>query len=235
VALLEVKSLFKNFVLKRNLFGKATKVLHAVRGVSFEINAGECLCIVGESGCGKSTMARLITRLIEPDSGLVNFGGVDFLKLRGNNLRKSRSNIQMIFQNPFSSLDPKFKIFDSIAEPMHVHRSQWQSDKAIKERVYELLDLVELDPSIADKYPHECSGGQNQRVAIARALINDPLIIMGDEPTGNLDKKNSDIVFSIFKELAENYNQTLLIVTHDQEFAQNTHRTIVMEDGKVIS
>jgi ABC-type glutathione transport system ATPase component len=164
VALLEVKNLSKSFpISKDGAWGLGTKeLLQVVRAVDLSIDKGEILVLVGESGCGKSTLARLITRLTEPDSGEINFEGEDFLHLQGSKLLDRRKSLQMIFQNPFSSLDPRFKIYDSIAEPLRINK-----EKNVKERVFELMQLVELDAELASKYPHQCSGGQNQRVCIA--------------------------------------------------------------------
>lgn len=178
--LVKITNLSKSFVVEKSFFGKAKKTLRAVHSVNLDIFSGECLAIVGESGCGKSTLARLILRLLDSDTGEIKFAGLNFLELSSKELRQERKNMQMVFQNPFSSLDPRYKNFDSIAEPLLVHQKTLSSD-AVKTRVHELLRLVDLDINIADKYPHECSGGQNQRVCIARALALNPKFLIADE------------------------------------------------------
>jgi peptide/nickel transport system ATP-binding protein len=228
--LLEVKNLKKKFPIKRNLWGKVVLELQAVNELSLEIFQGECLTLVGESGCGKSTLAKLIVRLIEPDSGEISFLGEDFLALRGLELRKKRTDIQMIFQNPFGSLDPRYKIFSSIAEPLEIH-----GKKNIKERVYELLKLVDLEPSIANKYPHQCSGGQNQRVAIARALALEPKLIVADEAVSALDVSVQAKILKLLKKLQKELGVSYLFITHDLSVVkQIADRVAVMYLGEIV-
>lgn len=199
--------------------------------VSFSINAGEFVSIVGKSGCGKSTLLYILSTMDTSYEGELLLDGVSMKNKKDAELARVRNEkIGFVFQfhyllNEFNNLQnamlPALKLGKLTA-------------KEIENNAYEKLKILGIEKE-ALKYPYQLSGGQKQRVAIARALINEPLIIMGDEPTGNLDNKNSDVVFNIFKELAEEFHQSLLIVTHDLDFAAKTQRTITMEDGKIIS
>lgn len=232
--LLEIKNLSKSFPLERNFFGKVLKSLRAVHDINLDIYQGECLCLVGESGSGKSTTARLILNLIDSDSGEVIFDGVNLLELNYNQMRKYRKDLQMVFQNPFSSLDPRYKIFDIIAEPLQIHHKS-MSRKAISERVYELLGLVELDFSIADKYPHQCSGGQNQRVSIARALSLNPKFLIADEAVSALDVSIQWTVLELFQKLRRELGLTILFITHNLGVVQHiADRVAVMYLGEIV-
>ncbi len=211
--MLSVRNLSKSFSVEKDFFGRTKKSLRAVHNLSFDLAAGECLSIVGESGCGKSTTARLILKLLKADQGEVIFDDVDLLNLSSAKLRSKREDIQMVFQNPFSSLDPRYKIFDSIAEPLVVHK---KGDKqSIKKRVYELLDLVDLPKELASKYPHECSGGQNQRVSIARALALNPKLVICDEALSALDVSVQANVLELLKSLQKELGISLLFIAHD--------------------
>ena len=200
----------------------------ALDSVSLEIVKGEFVFLVGLSGSGKSTFLRLILREERPTSGTIHVAGKDLGTLAGHKVPELRRQVGTVFQD--FRLLPNKTIAENVAFTLHV---LGYSQKEINREIPEVLELVGLEDK-ADRLPNEISGGEQQRVAIARALINSPSIVMCDEPTGNLDKKNSLIVFDIFKKLAEENKQTLLVVTHDQEFAQNTHRTIEMEDGRII-
>jgi lipoprotein-releasing system ATP-binding protein len=199
--------------------------------VSFSINAGEFVSVVGKSGCGKSTLLYILSTMDTNFEGDLLLDGISMKNKKDSELAKVRNEkIGFVFQ--FHYLLNEFNNIQNVMLP-GLKLGKFSS-KELEHQAYEKLKILGIEKE-ALKYPNQSSGGQKQRVAIARALINEPLIIMGDEPTGNLDKKNSDIVFNIFKELAEEYHQALLIVTHDLDFAEKTHRTITMEDGKIIS
>lgn len=199
--------------------------------VSFSINAGEFVSIVGKSGCGKSTLLYILSTMDTSFEGDLRLDGVSMKNKKDAELAVVRNEkIGFVFQ--FHYLLPEFNNLQNVMLPgLKLGKL---SPKQVEHQAYEKLRILDIEKE-ALKYPNQISGGQKQRVAIARALINEPLIIMGDEPTGNLDKKNGDIVFNIFKELTEEFQQSLLIVTHDLDFAANTHRTITMEDGKILS
>jgi lipoprotein-releasing system ATP-binding protein len=198
--------------------------------VSFSIHAGEFVSIVGKSGCGKSTLLYILSTMDTSYEGELLLDSISMKNKKDAALAKVRNEkIGFVFQ--FHYLLNEFTNLKNVMLPgLKLGKLAAQE---VEHNAYEKLKILGIEKE-AQKYPNQLSGGQKQRVAIARALINEPLIIMGDEPTGNLDKKNSDIVFNIFKELAEEYHQSLLIVTHDLDFAANTQRTITMEDGKII-
>ncbi len=223
----------KQKVLEAN---KISKYFHdpitvqVLNEVSFDLVKGEFVSVIGKSGCGKSTLLYILSTMDTDFEGDLLIDGVSMRNKKEKELALVRNEkIGFVFQ--FHYLLNEFSVLKNVMLPglkLGKH-----SDKEVEHRAYEKLKILGIE-SEALKKPNQLSGGQKQRVAIARALVNDPLIIMGDEPTGNLDKKNSEIVFNIFKELAEVYKQTLLIVTHDGEFARNTQRIIEMEDGKII-
>jgi len=198
--------------------------------VSFSIHAGEFVSVVGKSGCGKSTLLYILSTMDTRFEGELLLDNITMKNKKDADLAKVRNEkIGFVFQ--FHYLLNEFNCLQNVMLPgLKFGKLTTQE---VEHKAYEKLKVLGIEME-ALKYPNQLSGGQKQRVAIARALINEPLIIMGDEPTGNLDKKNSDIVFNIFKELAQEYHQSLLIVTHDLDFAAKTHRTITMEDGKII-
>lgn len=199
--------------------------------VSFSIRAGEFVSIVGKSGCGKSTLLYILSTMDTRFEGDLLLDGISMKNKKDAALAHVRNEkIGFVFQ--FHYLLNEFNNLQNVMLPGL--KLEKLSPKELEHNAYEKLKILGIENE-ALKYPNQLSGGQKQRVAIARALINEPLIIMGDEPTGNLDKKNGDVVFHVFKELAEEYHQSLLIVTHDLDFAANTHRTITMEDGKILS
>jgi lipoprotein-releasing system ATP-binding protein len=204
--------------------------IKVLKDINFSLNPGEFASIIGKSGCGKSTLLYILSTMDTDYEGDLLISGVNMKNKKESELALVRNQkIGFVFQ--FHYLLNEFSVLKNVMLPgLKLNK---YSEKEVENRAYEKLKILDIQNE-ALKKPNQLSGGQKQRVAIARALINDPLIIMGDEPTGNLDKKNSDIVFDIFKELAEVYNQTLLIVTHDNEFASKTHRIIEMEDGKII-
>ncbi len=198
--------------------------------VSFELMRGEFASITGKSGCGKSTLLYILSTMDTDYEGDLTIDGMSMRFKKEKELAWVRNEkIGFVFQ--FHYLLNEFSVLKNVTLP-GLNLGKY-SEKEVEHRAYEKLKILGIEQE-ALKRPNQLSGGQKQRVAIARALINDPLIIMGDEPTGNLDKKNSEVVFEIFKELAESYHQTLIIVTHDNDFASRTHRIIEMEDGKII-
>ncbi|MFT7198133.1 MAG: lipoprotein-releasing system ATP-binding protein [Marinoscillum sp.] len=206
-------------------------IVKVLTDVSFSIEAGEFVSIVGKSGCGKSTLLYILSTMDTSYDGELWLDGVTMKDKKDAELAKVRNEkIGFVFQ--FHYLLNEFTNLQNVMLPGLKFGKL--TNKEIEHNAYEKLKILGIEKEAA-KYPNQLSGGQKQRVAIARALINEPLIIIGDEPTGNLDKKNSDVVFNIFKELAEEYHQSLLIVTHDLDFAEKTQRTITMEDGKIIS
>ncbi len=242
-AILQISNLSKNFILERNFWGQGTKTLQAVRNISFDIFRGECLTIVGESGCGKSTLARLVLKLIDSDSGELVFQGQNLNTLDSNSLRHLRRDMQMVFQNPYASLDPRYSIFDSIAEPLQVHhykddtQNQYRkhSKEEIKTRVKELLDLVELDQSILSKKPHECSGGQNQRINIARAIALNPKLIVADEAVSALDVSIQWKILELFRKLQRELNISILFIAHNLGVVKYlADRVAVMYLGEIV-
>ncbi|MDD5223033.1 MAG: ATP-binding cassette domain-containing protein [bacterium] len=212
--LLEVRNLKKYFPVQTSFFSSSRELVHAVDGVSFGIKPGETLGLAGESGCGKSTLARLILRLVEPDSGEIIFAGEDFLKKRGQELRRLRRKIQIVFQDPQSSLNPRMKAGEIISEPIQIH-SLAPSRAARKEIVIELLRQVGLPPDSYSRYPHEFSGGQRQRIGIARALALNPELIVADEPVSSLDVSIQAQILNLFSDLKTRKNLTYLFISHD--------------------
>ena len=201
--------------------------------VSLDIEPGETLGLVGESGSGKSTLGRLILRLIEPTSGAIRFGGNDLLGASGSELRRYRRDMQIIFQDPFGSLDPRFRVEDVIAEPLIIHENL--SREARRQRVTELLRAVGLDESAMRRYPHEFSGGQRQRLAIARALIINPGLLVLDEPTSALDVTIQKQVLTLLQRLQYERGLSYLLITHDVDVIRAmAHDVMVMKDGEVL-
>ncbi len=232
--LLEVKDLKMHFPVTRGIiFQRRVGTVKAVDGVSFSIKKGETLGLVGESGCGKSTTGRAILQLYRPTSGEVNFNGQDLTKARGDSLRKMRRNVQMIFQDPYASLNPRMTVGDIIGEPIKVHNLR--QGKAVRERVEELLGLVGLNPAFANRYPHEFSGGQRQRIGIARALAVEPEFVVCDEPVSALDVSIQAQVVNLLEELQDKLGLTYLFIAHDLSVVKHiSDRVAVMYLGKVV-
>lgn len=202
-----------------------------LKDISFSIHGGEFVSVIGKSGCGKSTLLYILSTMDTDFEGELEIDGVSMNnKLESELARVRNEKIGFVFQ--FHYLLNEFSVLKNVTLPGS--KLGKMNEKDLEEKAYEKLKILGIENE-ALKKPNQLSGGQKQRVAIARALINDPLIIMGDEPTGNLDKKNGEIVLNIFKELAERYNQSMLIVTHDMDFASRTHRTIEMEDGVIVN
>jgi oligopeptide/dipeptide ABC transporter ATP-binding protein len=233
MALLEVQDLKKTFFFRKGLFSRTLGEVRAVDGVSFTLERGETLGVVGESGCGKTTLGRSILRLIEPTSGRVFFNGRDLLRLKREELRKMRASFQVIFQDPFSSLDPRMSVGEIIAEPLRNHLSISRSE--IRERVAHLLDRVGLHPSQMGRYPHEFSGGQRQRIGIARALALSPLAIVCDEPVSALDVSIQAQVINLLVELQEEMNLSYIFIAHDLSVVEHiSDRVAVMYLGRIV-
>jgi peptide/nickel transport system ATP-binding protein/oligopeptide transport system ATP-binding protein len=201
MALLEVEGLVKHFVAERSIFGRALAHVKAVDGVSFSLEAGKTLALVGESGCGKSTVSRLVLRLIEPDAGTIRFEGRDLLALDANALRAFRREAQIIFQDPYASLNPRMTVGQILTEPLALHNLVPPAQR--RERVAEILRLVGLEPRLERRYPHEFSGGQRQRIAIARALAVEPKLIICDEPVSALDVSIRSQILNLLRELQD--------------------------------
>ena len=211
-ALVSVKNISKTFSANKGMFGKK-KFVHAVNDVSFDIMPGETFSLVGESGCGKSTTGKLIDHLITPDTGEIRFEGKDISKISDNEMRPLRSDIQMVFQDPYGSLNPRMKVQDLIGEPLLIHTNMTAGERLKK--VHELLGVVGLSPSHGERYPHEFSGGQRQRIGIARALTVQPKLIIADEPVSALDVSIQAQVLNLLQNLQKEYNLTYLFISHD--------------------
>ena len=211
--LVSVKHLSKRFPVSKNFFGRPTKFVYAVNDVSFDIMPGETFSIVGESGCGKSTTSRLINRLIAPDEGEIWFDGTDISKLSAKEVQPLRAKMQMVFQDPYGSLNPRMKVQDLIAEPLLVHTKRSAGERL--KRALDLLEVVGLSRAYGERYPHEFSGGQRQRIGIARALSVNPKLIIADEPVSALDVSIQAQVLNLLRDLQEEYNLTYLFISHD--------------------
>ena len=232
--LLHVENLVKYFPITKGIFiQKQVGAVHAVDGVSFDIYQGETLGLVGESGCGKSTTGRTVLQLYRPTSGAVNFDGVNLVTLKGEALRHMRRKMQMIFQDPYASLNPRMTVGEIIGEPLIVHKVANQ--KEIQERVSNLLEVVGLNAGFANRYPHEFSGGQRQRIGVARALALQPSFIVCDEPISALDVSIQAQVVNLLEDLQSQFNLTYLFIAHDLSMVRHiSDRVAVMYLGVIV-
>lgn len=233
VNILEAQNIKKYFPIRKGFFLKHVGDVKAVDDISITVRKGETLGLVGESGCGKSTFGRTLIRLYEPTAGQIKFHDKDFLALSGSELRASRKNIQMIFQDPYASLDPRMTVGQVIEQPFIIHGLLNQSEREVK--VKELLELVGLRPSHINRYPHEFSGGQRQRIAIARAIALNPELIICDEPVSALDVSIQAQILNLLKDLQERLGLTYIFISHDLSVIEHVcDRIAVMYLGKIV-
>lgn len=229
-----ISNLKVHYALRGGMFSlQPKKTLKAVDGVTLDLRKGEILGLVGESGCGKSSLGRAIIRLINPTDGKVEINGVDFLSLSGKSLRQARTKIQMIFQDPYASLDPRMTIYDTLAEPLRAHKRL--STQELNDKIRRSLDLVGLSFRASKKYPHEFSGGQRQRIAIARALILDPEIIIADEPVSSLDVSVQAQILNLLKDIQKRLGLSMIFISHNLAVVKYiSDRIAVMYLGKIV-
>jgi len=231
--LLRVDDLVMHFPIYRGVIQRQVGAVRAVDGVSFEVKRGETLGLVGESGCGKSTTGRTILQLYKPTGGQVHFEGVDLVNLKGEGLRQMRRKMQMIFQDPYASLNPRMTVEQIVGEPLMVHNVA--TGKEIQERVAHLLEIVNLNPAFAGRYPHEFSGGQRQRIGVARALALQPSFIICDEPISALDVSIQAQIVNLLEELQAQFNLTYLFIAHDLSMVRHiSKRVAVMYLGVIV-
>jgi peptide/nickel transport system ATP-binding protein/oligopeptide transport system ATP-binding protein len=231
--LLDVRNLRKTFQVSTGAMAGSHLALKAVDGVSFSLRAGETLGLVGESGCGKSTTGKTILRLLEPDDGEIRFDGEDLVALSPKQMRSRRRDMQMIFQDPYSSLNPRMQIADIVGEPLIIHGLA--KGRELRQEVVRLLETVGLGPACLDRYPHEFSGGQRQRIGIARALAVKPRLIVADEPVSALDLSIQAQVVNLMQDIQQQFELTYLFIAHDLSIIEHiSDRVAVMYLGRIV-
>jgi ABC-type glutathione transport system ATPase component len=234
MALVEIRDVVKVYKTE-GAFGQAKREVKAVRGVSLDIEQGETLGLVGESGCGKSTLGRMVMRLIEPTSGSVRFQNQDVLKASPATLRSLRREMQIIFQDPFASLDPRMKVLEIVTEPLAIHEAGKRSKAQMMEAAAGMMKAVGLDEAALRRYPHEFSGGQRQRIGIARALMLRPKLIVCDEPVSALDVSVGAQIINLLKQLQRDFGLTYLFISHSMPVVRYLcDRIAVMRAGEIV-
>jgi peptide/nickel transport system ATP-binding protein len=232
--LVKVEELYKWFPIRGGILGRTQGYVKAVDGVTMDVKRGETMGLVGESGCGKTTVARTITRLTNPTKGRILFDGQDITRLKGGKLKKVRRRMAIVFQDPYASLDPRQTVRSAITEPMNIHHVV-SSRKEANEKAAELIRIVGLNPDHLSRFPHEFSGGQRQRIAIARALAVSPDFVVLDEPTSSLDVSVQAQILALLKSLQKEFNLTYLFISHNLSVIRfMCHRTAVMYLGRVV-
>lgn len=230
--LFEISELYLQYNSRKGVSGREEKV-NALNGVDLDIRRGEILAIAGESGCGKSTLAKALIRLVKPQRGIIKFEGQDLAGISSEAMKVFRQKVQMVFQNPYASLNPKMKIYEILEEPLVINTS-YPKDKR-QEVILEKISQVGLDKDCLEKYPHEFSGGQRQRIAIARALLLEPVCIVADEPVSALDVSIQAQIINLLKDLKEKYNLTIIFISHDLRVIKYlSDRVAVMYLGEIV-